>query len=74
MVAMGEGRGEHPVSTIARFDFPVLSADMPATQAYYFLKAEHQAFAGVVDGDRFAGLVHFSRFERSDAPSASASD
>jgi len=66
MTAVGEGRGAEPVSTIASYDFPVLSADLNATQAYYFLKSERFPFAGVMDGERFAGLVYFSQFERAE--------
>lgn len=62
-LAAADGRGEHPVSTIARRDIPVLRADMPATQAYYFLKSERRDVAGVVDEGRFVGLLHFDRFD-----------
>jgi Zn-dependent protease len=61
--AVADGRGDQPVASVARSDFPVLSAHMPATQAYYFLKAERQPFAAVVDGSRFAGLVHLSHLD-----------
>jgi hypothetical protein len=63
LVAAGEGRGDQPASTLARYDFPVLSADMPATQAYFFLKAEKKPFAGIVDGGVFIGLLYYDRLE-----------
>lgn len=63
VLTAGSGRGHQPVSTLARFDSPVLGADTPATQAYYFLKTEGKPVAGVVDGGRFIGLVHFERLE-----------
>jgi hypothetical protein len=37
---------------------------MPAMQAYYFLKGQRAQFAGVVDGGRFVGLVHFESLHR----------
>ncbi len=60
--AVREGRGGDPLGTIARFDFPVLLADMSATRAYYFLKAEKKPVAGVLDGDHYIGIVHFDAF------------
>jgi stage IV sporulation protein FB len=57
--AMRRGGCNDPLSTIASFDYPVISADMPAVRAYYFLKAEHQRAAGVVDHGSLAGLLHF---------------
>jgi Zn-dependent protease len=70
MFALGEGRTGDAVSSIARYDFPVLRSDMPAIQAYYFLKAERASYAGVVRDGRFLGLVHFERFEQA-VPAAS---
>lgn len=55
--AVRRGRGNAPVSEIINFEFPVMIADTPASQAYYFLKAEKKPFAGVVDGDAFLGLI-----------------
>jgi hypothetical protein len=60
--AVRSGRGDTPLGRLAVFDFPVLRSDMPAIQAYYFLKAEKKPFAGVVDAAGFKGLVHFDRF------------
>jgi Zn-dependent protease len=56
------GRGSEPLGRFVEFNFPVLRADMPAIQAYYFLKAEKKAFAGVVDAAGYRGLVFFDRF------------
>ncbi len=85
MLAVGDGRGGNPISTIVRHNFPVLNADMPATQAYYFLKAEKRRLAGVVDDGRLVGLLHFDQFDegarrpvdsasRRDAPRRSPDD
>jgi Zn-dependent protease len=63
MFALAEGRGGEPVASIVRRGFPLIGADMSAVQAYYFLKAEHAGFAGVVEGGRFLGLVHFERLD-----------
>jgi stage IV sporulation protein FB len=63
MMAAAEGRGDMPMSALVRRDFPVLRADMPATQAYYFLKAERRPYAGVVDEGAFIGLLYFERLE-----------
>jgi len=60
--ALRAGRGGEPVGTILTGDFPVLRADMPAVQAWYFLRSERRHFAGVVSGDHFLGLVHLDRF------------
>jgi len=60
--AVRAGRGDTPLGRLAAFDFPVLRAEMPAIQAYYFLKAEKKPFAGVVDAEGFMGLVYFDRF------------
>lgn len=64
MFALAEGRGGEPVCAIVRRGFPVIGADMSAIQAYYFLKSERARFAGVSDGGRFLGLVHFERLDR----------
>lgn len=57
--AVRRGMGGAPLSGITRFEFPVLSAEMPAPQAYYLLKAEKQSFAGVIDQNDFLGLIFF---------------
>jgi stage IV sporulation protein FB len=61
--ATREGNGAAPLSSIAVFDIPVLYAAMPAAQAYYFLKAERQTVAGVIDEGAFVGLLFYDRFE-----------
>jgi stage IV sporulation protein FB len=61
--AMQRGDGAAPLSSIAVLDLPVLYAAMPAAQAYYFLKAEKQPVAGVIDGGTFVGLLFYDRFD-----------
>lgn len=60
--AVRRGRGDFPVSGILTGDFPVLRAEMPAVQGWYFLRSERRPFAGVVSGEYFVGLVHLDRF------------
>lgn len=48
---------EVPVNTVTIVDAPTLSAEMPAMQAYYFLKAEKMPVAAVVDGGSYLGAV-----------------
>lgn len=57
--AVRAGGGDAPMSEITRSDFPVMSADTPGPQAYYFLKAQKKRFAGVVDNDVFVGLIFY---------------
>ncbi len=57
VAAVQDGQGAEPVSRIVRCDFPVLSADTPAVQAYHLLRAERLPYAGVLDGGRLVGLV-----------------
>jgi CBS domain-containing protein len=60
--ALRQGRGSDPVGRFLSTDFPVLRADMPAVQAWYFLRSERRELAGVVSGDRFVGVVHIDSF------------
>jgi len=60
--AMREGRGSEPVGRYLSSDFPVLRADMPAVQAWYFLRSDRRELAGVVSGERFVGVVHLDSF------------
>ena len=56
------GEGERPMRDFLRRGFPVMTSDTSAPQAYYFLKAEKKKFAGVVDDERYVGLVYFDQF------------
>jgi len=60
--AVRDGRGDDPVSSIVRFDFPVFRADTPAVQTYYFLKSEKKRYAGVMSEGVYLGLAHFDSF------------
>ena len=60
---MERGESNLPLSTIAVFNFPIVNAEMPAVQAYYFLKSEKQPVAAVIDSNAFAGLLHFSHVQ-----------
>lgn len=62
-VAMRRGESALPLSSIAEFNIPIFNAEMPAVQAYYFLRSEKQPVAGVIDANAFAGLLHFSHIE-----------
>ncbi len=57
--AVRMGKGNAPVSEITRTDFPVVNADSPAPQVYYFLKSGKKQFSAVVDNDAFVGLIFF---------------
>ena len=59
LAAVKAGRGESPLSSLTRTDFPVVSAETPGPQAYYFLKTQKKRFAGVVDNDVFVGLIFY---------------
>jgi len=60
--AARQGRGHEPVGRYLTSDFAVLRADMPAAQAWYFLRSERRRLAGVVSGDRFVGVVNIDSF------------
>ena len=60
--AVRQGRGSEPLGRYLSSDFAVLRADMPAVQAWYFLRSQRRRLAGVVSGDRFVGVVHIDSF------------
>jgi len=61
--AVERGESTSPLSTIAVFNIPIINAEMPAVQAYYFLKSEKQSVAAVIDSNAFVGLLHFSHVQ-----------
>jgi len=60
--AARQGGNDSSVRDLVTTDFPVLDADMPATQGYYTLKGKRRKFAGVAREDRFLGFVDFRSF------------
>jgi stage IV sporulation protein FB len=56
--AVRAGHSEQPLSSIARYDFPVAESTTEAARVYRHLREQNQAFAAVVEGDRFIGLFH----------------
>jgi CBS domain-containing protein len=56
--AVRSGRASLPLSSIARYDFPVAESSTEASRVYRHLREQNQSFAAVVDGDRFIGLFH----------------
>jgi len=60
--AVEEGRGDNPVADLAEPNFPLLRPEMPAIEAYYFLKNRKIPFAMVGDYETVNGIVCFDRF------------
>jgi stage IV sporulation protein FB len=56
--AVRAGLAGEPLSSIARFDFPVADATTEASRVYRHLRDARQPYAAVVEGDRFVGLFH----------------
>lgn len=56
--AVRAGQSAQPLSSIARYDFPVAESTTEASRVYRHLHEQNQAFAAVVEGDRFIGLFH----------------
>ena len=56
--ALRAGQSAQPLSSIARYDFPVAESTTEATRVYRHLREQNQLFAAVVEGDRFIGLFH----------------
>ena len=56
--AVRSGHASQPLSSIARYDFPVAESTTEATRVYRHLREQNQAFAAIVEGDRFIGLFH----------------
>lgn len=61
--AMRRGHGEALIDAWVTHDVPIVRADTPAMQAYWFLDAEGHPFVGVVDDDRFVGLARRAAFD-----------
>lgn len=57
------GEGESLLEEVVN-DFPLVEASTPAIQAYYFLKAEKEEVAGVVEVGRFLGLIFYRDLAR----------
>lgn len=58
LAAVRAGRASQPLSSIARYDFPVAESTTEASRVYRHLREQNHAFAAVVEGDRFIGLFH----------------
>ena len=56
--AIRGGHAAHPLTSIARLDFPVAESSTEAARVYRHLREQNHAFAAVVEGDRFIGLFH----------------
>ncbi len=55
--ALKAGKGSEPIKTILKTGFPILAAETPALQGYYFLRSGRHPFSGVVSGGAFTGLI-----------------
>jgi hypothetical protein len=56
--AVRSGHSSQPLSSIARYNFPVAESGTEAVRVYRHLLEQNQSFAAVVEGDRFIGLFH----------------
>jgi len=61
VAAVRTGHENDRLGGFIRYDFPVLRADMPALQAWFYVRAESQTLAGVTNDGYFRGIVHFDR-------------
>jgi stage IV sporulation protein FB len=55
--AMSNGGRDDPLERYARTGFPLVDAAVPAIQAYYVLRSRRMPLAGLVENDRFVGIV-----------------
>ena len=55
--ALRAGRVDQAVSTILTTGFPLLGAETPAVQGYFFLKSGRHSFCGLVRDGVFVGLI-----------------
>ena len=62
--ALDKGHGDDTVRRFVRTGFPLIDADMPASQAYYLLRSHKAPVAGIIQDNVFVGLVRFDDLAR----------